>query len=267
MEESTPLAIFGDWHGDAVWALTAIRSAAREGARTAIHVGDFGFDWPGAKRGRYETKLSKYLVNMGLTLIISGGNHDNWDTIARLAVDTDGLATVRPNIRILPRGGRAQIEGLTIGGLGGACSVDYQHRTEGRDWWKNEEPTPEEAAALVAGGPLDVLITHDAPAGVPIKGDFQLSDQLAEKANKTRDLLREVVDSLNVPHLFCGHWHQRRTHELRHPGGSSTRVDVLDMEYSRHGNGVLVWPGVPPLRIEPLEIRGPRPNDSPTGMN
>ncbi len=257
MSEPHPLAIFGDWHGDSGWALTAIRSAAREGVRTAVHVGDFGLDWPGAKRGRYEAKLNKYLVDLGLTLVVSGGNHDNWDTLEKLAVDTDGLATFRSNIRILPRGGRAVLEGLTVGGLGGAFSVDYKHRTEGKDWWRNEEPTLEEAAALMAGGPLDILITHDAPAGVPLKGDFQLSDELTRKADITRTLLREVVDSMTVPHLFCGHWHKRCTSELSHQDGTATRVDVLNMENSRYGNGVLVWPGPSPLRIEPLEIRGP----------
>jgi hypothetical protein len=35
MFDALPIAVFGDWHGDSGWALTAIRSAAREGARTA----------------------------------------------------------------------------------------------------------------------------------------------------------------------------------------------------------------------------------------
>lgn len=256
MSGPRPLAVFGDWHGNSGWALTAIRSAAREGARTAIHVGDFGLDWPGAKRGRYESKLNKYLVDLGLTLIISGGNHDNWDTLEKLPVDSDGMATVRSNIRVLPRGGRTVLEGLTIGGLGGAFSVDYRHRTVGKDWWRTEEPTPQEAVALVAGGPLDILISHDAPSGVPLNGDFQLDAELTAKAERTRVLLRDVADSITVPHVFCGHWHQRRTHELKHKNGTITRVDVLDKENSRHGNGVLVWPGQSPLRIDTLEIRG-----------
>lgn len=256
MFEARPIAIFGDWHGDAGWALTAVRSAAREGVRTALHVGDFGLDWPGAKRGRYETKLNKYLVDLGVVLIVSGGNHDNWETLAKLSVELDGTAAVRSNIRVLPRGGRTEVEGLVVGGLGGAFSVDYHHRTEGKDWWPNEEPTQEEAEKLVAGGPLDILITHDAPSGVPLKGDFELHPELTKQAERTRLWLRQVVDSLAVPHVFCGHWHQRKVHELTHPDGRSTRVDVLNMENSRYGNGVLVWPGKAPLRIEPLDIRG-----------
>lgn len=256
MVEPRPLAIFGDWHGDAGWALNAIRSAAREGVRTAIHVGDFGLDWPGAKRGRYEAKLNKYLLELDMTLVVSGGKHDNWETIAKLPAEDDGMGTVRSNIRVLPRGGRTEIEGLAVGALGGAFSVDYEHRTAGKDWWASEEPTPAEAKGLVAGGPIDILITHDAPAGVPLKGDFELRPELSKKAEETRVLLREVVDLMGVPHVFCGHWHQRRIHELTHTNGQRTRVDVLNMENSRLGNGVLVWPGDAPLRVEPLVIRG-----------
>jgi hypothetical protein len=255
-DNPVPLAVAGDWHGNLGWAISVIRSAAREGASAVLHVGDFGLDWPGPKRGRYESKLNKYLLELGVTLIVSGGNHDNWETLKRLPVETDGLATFRSNIRVLPRGGRTRIDRLVVGGLGGAFSVDQDHRTESRDWWRNEEPTPEEARKLVAHGPVDILLTHDAPAGVPLKGDFVLPSDIYRQAEQTRVLLREVVDVLAPPHVFCGHWHQRRIHELVTPGGHISRVDVLNKEHSLEGNAVLVWPGEAPLRIEPLFIRG-----------
>jgi len=259
-EENRPaprdFVVVGDWHGDLQWGITAVRSAARENVRTILHVGDFGLDWPGAKRGRYEARLNNYLEDLGIELIVSGGNHDNWETLESLPVEKDGLATFRSKIRVLPRGGRANIEGLVVGALGGAFSVDRKHRTEGKDWWSTEEPTPKDAERLIAGGPLDILISHDAPAGVPLKGDFELPPELAARAEQTRHLIREVVDLLAPPHLFCGHWHQRRIHKLVNEEGSITRVDVLNREHSREGNAVLVSPGHPPLRIEPLLIRG-----------
>lgn len=251
-----PFAVAGDWHGNLGWAIMAIRSAAREGVRTILHVGDFGFDWPGPKRARYEERLNKYLLQFGIILVVSGGNHDNWETLKKLPVEQDGLAIFRSNIRVLPRGGRTELGGLIIGGLGGAFSVDYGHRTQGKDWWGDEEPTPEEAQRLIARGPVDVLITHDAPTGVPLAGDFQLPPELIARADRTRHLLREVVDALAPPHVFCGHWHQRRIHELVHSDGRISRVDVLNKENSRVGNAVLVWPGEVPLHIEPLSIRG-----------
>lgn len=248
--------IAGDWHGDLAWAVLTARSAAREGANTILHVGDFGLDWPGPKRARYEFKLNKHLIELGISLIVSGGNHDNWKTIQKLPVELDGLATFRSNIRVLPRGGRTQINGLIVGGLGGAFSVDRCHRIEGKDWWRDEEPTQEEANKLIADGEVDILITHDAPAGVPLKSEFDLPPDLSMQADQTRRLVRRVVDALAPPHVFCGHWHQRKLHLLERQDGRVTRVDVLNKEHYRTENAVLVWPGQKPFRVEPLLIRG-----------
>lgn len=100
-----PWAVAGDWHGDLGWATAVARSAAREGVTTILHVGDFALDWPGPKRARYEQRLNRRLIELGITVIVSGGNHDNWETIQKLPVESDGLATFRSNIRVLPRAG------------------------------------------------------------------------------------------------------------------------------------------------------------------
>lgn len=250
------LAVFGDWHGDQVWSIKAVKSAAREGVKTLVHVGDLGLDYPGAKRGRYEQRLNRALVQHGVTLVVSPGNHDNLAKIDQLEIQGDGLIAWHSHIKILPKGGRTVIEGLRIGGLGGALSVDKQWRVEGKTWWSDEEPTVEQAERLMAGGEVEILICHDAPAGVPVASKFDLPADLLEAADRTRTLLRKVVDRLAPPNVFCGHWHQRVIHEIAHPDGRMTRIDVLNMEGSREGNGVLVWSGTAPLHIEPLIIRG-----------
>jgi Icc-related predicted phosphoesterase len=219
-----------------------------------VHVGDFGLDWPGALRGRFEARLSKQLLAHEVQLVVSPGNHENWETV--FALPGDGLAEWRPNISVLPRGSRTVVEGLIVGALGGAFSVDAEVRTPGKTWWANEEPTAEEAEKLVAGGPVDILITHDAPAGVPLKGDFELKPELEERANRTRILLRDVVDRMQPGLVACGHWHQRKVWDLPHPSGAASRVHVLADENSRPGNAILVWPGTAPLRVEPLLVRG-----------
>lgn len=254
MSEKVPVVCVGDWHGDQAWGIRVIRSAAKTGAHTLVHVGDFGLDFPGPKRGRYESKLNRYLVEYGMALVLSPGNHDNAETVSRLETQDDGLAYFRSNIKVLPKGGRTVIDGLHIGGLGGAFSIDQAWRREGKDWWPNEEPTAEEAKGLVDGGPVDILITHDAPAGVPVKSSLNLPPDLRKRAERTRMLLREVIDQIVPFHAICGHWHQRLTHYLSHADGRETRVDVLNMEKSREGNAVLLWPGNLPLRVEPLVI-------------
>lgn len=257
MNDSFPLAVVGDVHGDVGWLRTLVMSCARESVRTILQVGDMGLDWPGRNRARMEARVGRLLADAGITMLTCGGNHDNWDTLSSLPVQPDGLATWRPHIRFLPRGGRTVVEGLVVGGLGGAFSVDGPPlRTAGKDWWPTEEPTEAEARKLIAGGPVDILLAHDVPAAVPMKGDMDLPSDVVAKANRTRDLLQMVVDELKPPHLFAGHWHTRVIHELNHPDGRRTRVDVLAQEYRPWGNAVLVTPGPMPLTIEPLHVRG-----------
>lgn len=254
---SAPWAVFGDWHGHLGVGLAAIRSASDMGVTRMWHVGDFPLDWPGAERGRYEKKLNALLVERAAELIISPGNHDCLSAVNLRDVQEDGLISWRSNIKVLPKGGRTVIDGLRIGGLGGAFSVDRDWRREGRDLWaEEEEPTAEQAERLIAGGDLDVLITHDVPAGVPMRSNLNLPAGIVARADRTRILLSETVARTRPHHVFCGHWHQRVISEIAHPDGRVTRVDVLASEQSKMGNGVLVFPGGPPLRIEPLVIRG-----------
>jgi Icc-related predicted phosphoesterase len=252
---------FGDWHGDIQWARLAINSAKRERVSTILHVGDWGLDWPGPKRGLQDTRLSKALVANDQVLVLSPGNHDYLENISKLPVDDDGLITWRSNFKILPKGGRTVIAGLTEGGLGGAYSVDQEWRTKGRNWWSDEEPTVEQAERLIADGPVDILITHDAPMGVNITSQFDLPDNVREKADWTRLLLAEVVRKLQPSNLICGHHHQRLSGDITHSGGNATRVDVLGKEHDRDGNGVILRPGSSGIQLEPLHIRGDRPGD------
>ncbi len=253
---SAPWAVFGDWHGHLGMGLAAIRSASDRGVTMMVHVGDFGLDWPGAERGRYEKKLNALLLERGAELWVSPGNHDCLSEVNLRDVQEDGLISWRSNIKVLPKGGRTVLDGLRVGALGGAFSVDKTWRREGKDWWPDEEPTAEQAEQLIAGGDLDVLIAHDVPAGVPMKSGLDLSSEIVAQADRTRILLGETVARTRPHHVFCGHWHQRVISEIAHPGGRVTRVDVLASEQSKMGNGVLVYPGEPPLRIEPLIIRG-----------
>lgn len=89
---------------------------------------------------------------------------------------------------------------------------------------------------------------------MPERSKFQLPKDVMEKATRTRTLLRDVVDRMAPPLVFCGHWHQRLIHELQHPTGVVSRVDVLGMEGNRAGNGVLLRPGEASPQVEPLLI-------------
>jgi predicted phosphodiesterase len=257
MNDTHVIAAFGDWHGDVQWGRLAINSAKREGIRTILHIGDWGVDWPGPKRGLQDTRLNKALAANDQVFVLSPGNHDCLVNINRLPVDDDGLITWRSNIKILPKGGRTIIGGLTIGGLGGAYSVDRQFRTEGRDLWSSEEePTIDEAKRLIAGGRVDLLLSHDVPMGIQVTPEFDLPDDVRERADRTRHLLSEVVREVRPANVVSGHHHQRVVGRIVHPGEGSTRVDELGKEGDRLGNGIVLRSGSSGLQIEPLHIRG-----------
>ena len=190
-----------------------------------------------------------------MELIFIGGNHDNWTELEKLPVGSDGLAPLHSNIKYLPRPGRTTLHGLVIGGLGGAFSVDCQYRTEGKDWWVNEEPTVGHLQQLMQAGPIDVLLAHDVPSGVPLKPGLALNDELGSRANRTRELVAEAVRALQPRAVFCGHWHQRTSNHIEHDSGAITRIEVLDMDGSVLGNTVLLSHKGGVSSVEPLKVQ------------
>lgn len=253
-DAARPIVVAGDWHGDVPWMRAVVDAAAAAGADLILHVGDLAVLWPGRDKGKFDRRLEQRLELRDLQFVFVDGNHDNHHELRALPLEPDGLATVRPRVRYLPRGARFEHAGLVIAGLGGAHSTDRAWRTEGKDWWPEEDVTDEDVNRLIAGGPADILLTHDVPHGIPLVSDPDLPAEDIEAAELTRARLRRAVDALRPAHVFSGHWHQRVTGRIVHPDGTDTRVDVLDMNLSRSGNAVLVRPGAIPLRIEPLKF-------------
>lgn len=255
-ETAKPIAVAGDWHGDVPWMRAVVDAAAAAGAELILHVGDLAVLWPGRDKGKFDRRLQQRLELRDMQFIFVDGNHDNHHELRLLPLDDEGLAPLRPRIRYLPRGGRFKHAGLTIAGLGGAYSIDREWRTAGRDWWPEEDVTDGDVDRLIASGPADILLIHDAPSGVKVRSDLDLPREILEASLATRARLRRAVDVLKPGNVFAGHWHQRVIDEIDHPDGMQTRVDVLNMNSSREGNAVLVWPDGTPLRVEPLRIGG-----------
>lgn len=59
----------------------------------------------------------------------------------------------------------------------GAISVARRWRTPGRSWWAEERISRNDADAAIAGGPVNVMVSHDAPNGVTIPGIGGSHDQ------------------------------------------------------------------------------------------
>jgi hypothetical protein len=148
---------------------------------------------------------------------------------------------VAPNIFYLPDGHVVSLEGTRIAGLGGA----FSHKTwRNWDYWdpgRQEETTTKyketrpgigqqtvrykEKRRLthmtrdrwerLMGEQFDVLLTHDAPAGIGIVGSANAPIPDEEKTEKIYGefgvpYLRELIETVQPRLVFSGHWHQLR---------------------------------------------------------
>jgi len=256
---SETIMVAGDWHGELGWALQVLQRAGKLGVSKLVHVGDLGIGpFPGERGGRYEDKLNRICAKNRVTIFCVPGNHEAWPTIERLEPRADGWLELREHLLITPGGLRWTWSGVEFGALGGAYSVDHAYRTEGRDWWPGLEEVRPEHLDRLGSEPLDVLVTHDVPAGVDLFRAFDVGPATAARAQVSRDLLAEAVQCTGPELVLSGHWHERRTAYLplmdgaapgrrtvaeRHRGVERgeprwvTRIEVLDLGAEYVGTG------------------------------
>lgn len=221
----------GDWHMNTRWAVAAIRRARQNGADVVVHTGDFGY----AFAPRFLLPLSGVLEETGLELLFVDGNHEDHTWLSQIKRRSDGLGIVGSHIWHLPRGFRWNWDGVRFLALGGAHSVDRQARLQRNLMWHPEEriSLPEAIAAGV-GGPADVMVTHDCPAGVMLPGIDDRTGPVPFPAEEIatsqehRELLRTVVDVVRPGVLFHGHYHL--THVQTVDLGWPMHVVGLDMD-------------------------------------
>ncbi|MBN6777542.1 metallophosphatase family protein [Pseudoclavibacter alba] len=200
------LAIAGDWHGRLEFAADAVRHAKQAGADAIIHLGDFG----------YQFEFS-YLYTLGLVLgdtplFFIDGNHENFDVLLQHPLAADGTRPLTSHITHLPRGFSWQWHGHRWLALGGAHSVDREQRETGVSWWPEERITREDIERASSMGAVEVMLSHDSPAGVDTPssyppGTFPAEDEAIAAEHRTR--VREVVDAVKPSILFHGHFHTR----------------------------------------------------------
>lgn len=235
-DDPTRVVMAGDWHGNLRWGLAVIDHAAHVGAQTILHLGDFGV-WQGRPGREYLHHLDERLTQRGVTLAFVDGNHENHEMLAAYPRTSDGAATVTDTITYLPRGHRWVWHGQTWLALGGATSVDRQQRTPGWDWWASEEITAGQAHRVVAeGGPVEMMLCHDVPEGVPAlerriaPNPFGFPAAELRSAHQHRLLLRFVVDAVHPTQLWHGHYHWSYQDTLPLPDGHRVAVTGLDKD-------------------------------------
>lgn len=223
------IAFAGDWHANTAWARKAALYAKTNGADVIIHTGDFGYDYASS----FILDLEEELARLDLPILFVRGNHDDPEFLDGLEENDLGFKPVTSHIWYIPQGKSWEWNGVRFLGLGGAHSIDRPRRVEGVSWWARETISTVDAFKAAHQGEVDVMITHDCPAGVAIPGLEKPSGwDLRELAlsQQHRERLYEVVMKVKPKLLVHGHYHTRYTGFLDIGAAVQTRVVGLDCD-------------------------------------
>ena len=225
--------ICGDLHGDTAGARAILRHVKEDDIDVVLQCGDFGY-WP--KQPRFKEFWKTWSEISGETTYGAywvDGNHEDHPALNEMV--RNGPSP----LGYLHRGALSTIgDGdLAILSLGGAVSVDRDHRTQGLNWFYEEAPSFGElsdmfnAATKAANHPGElIVISHEAPAvEVPFRGlPWKLPEALTYASTMHRMALEGLYHRLEQLrgdfHWFHGHWHARASYK---PSGGIMKVTGL----------------------------------------
>ncbi len=176
-----------------------------------IQIGDFGI-WP-YYQSDWEKNWIKVKRNDPIYFI--DGNHEYHPFFEGITTPTE----IWNGLIFIPRGTVLELDGKTIGFLGGGTSVDKDYRTPGHDWFPEECVTDAQADLLLsnaAGKKIDILATHVPPAST-ILANFDQNNLRRwgidpSWMDPSAIAVQRVWNELDNPELFCGHLHRSVVH-------------------------------------------------------
>lgn len=204
------VAVCGDWHGNQWWARVISRAlpSLAPDVTTLLHLGDWWMPPHAVDEILAETPITRFYVTLG--------NHEQWDEITPLLEKHPGEAVQVSELTwILPRPARLTIGGRSVLSLGGASSVDRESRQEGVTWWPDEAITDTQVAQAISGGPADLMLTHESPAGTPVRAVGEIlrnnphgfSKAALEASAASRARVGKVWNAVRAELLVHGHMH------------------------------------------------------------
>lgn len=224
------LAFLGDMHGE-IYSLTRhLRRVKERGIDLAISVGDLGYNFAETPR-RFNVELHEELTRLDFHLLWIDGNHENHPWLRNLPLNAEGFAVATDRILWAPRGHCWTLAEKRFGAAGGAFSVNATSLVPEVSWFPRMEEVLEEDVERFKGVELDVLVTHDVPAAVPMHSRLQLTPAVERRAHESRERLQNIVELTRAQRTFSGHWHKRVTEDWRRQDGGVTTSTVLGLEH------------------------------------
>ncbi|MEC5147147.1 metallophosphoesterase [Chitinophaga sp. 212800010-3] len=216
------MILIGDLHGGYPEILSRIRKF-KMASTALIQVGDWGLGFqPVDDDLRVLRQTDDFLGSQHNMLYIIRGNHDNkwfWDNRDDFHLQ---------NIRLVKDYEYLTIEDSKILFAGGGISIDRINRTQGKDYWPDEEIVWDAAAlkgACEAG--IDIMVSHIAPREAwpytydPLVQHFA-SRELAAGRNLTaaledeRKVMSEIfrdIKEAGCHTWYYGHYHASQVEE------------------------------------------------------
>jgi hypothetical protein len=184
-----------------------------EGRRDTVQLGDMGV-------GFWKLRMDELVAghNPPHRTMVEGnhrfirGNHDN-------------PSVCRRQSQWIPDG---TVEGDVMF-VGGALSVDRKWRTEGLDWWPDEELSIAELDQLIdvyADAKPRIMVTHDCPQLLEKTMVEASGRDKSIEPSRTRQAFSVMFDHHRPQHWVFGHWHH--TLQTRWYECAFTCLDELD---------------------------------------
>lgn len=248
----TRVGILGDLHGNSRWAVSCLDWFVSQGISEVYQVGDMGI-WPGYEGESYLRDMITACEELGISLLIVPGNHEDYTQIED--PETDGVVPHKQvlargkgwEVSLLPRGYLWEVDGKRFVAFGGAPSIDFESRKEGKSWWPEEMIRESDLLRLSGDDGIDVMLCHDAPDGGTAKVQAIIetprelsfwSDRGLAYAAEGRELMNRAYDIVKPKWFIHGHYHVA---DYRYDSVNDRHYVSMDMDGLPNNVGVLSW--------------------------
>jgi len=174
-----------------------------------LQCGDFGF-WPHHKQfsldqikniRELKDENDKVVETKTTTVHWCDGNHEDfWSLKDRPSNE------IKDKVFYQPRGSSITLpDGRIVLFVGGAYSIDKHSRTEGVDWFSEEEPSYVDFENIYnLNHKVDIVISHTCPNEFDMIGSPYFRGKVIDS---TRNLLSVVLEKFKPSLWYFGHWH------------------------------------------------------------